>query len=59
MEYYTEEGNSSLNNETDASQMQYGDEEEDDEDFCRYRKDQIYSEIDFMKRKTKIACTLG
>lgn len=58
MEYYTEEGTSSLNNESDASEMQYQDGDED-EDFCRYRKEQIFQEIDFMKRKTKIACTLG
>lgn len=57
MEYYTEEGTSSLNNESDASEMHY--EEECDEDFCKYRKEQIFQEIDFMKRKTKIACTLG
>jgi hypothetical protein len=57
MEYYTEEATSSLNNESDASEMHY--EEEGDEDFCRYRKEQIFQEIDFMKRKTKIACTLG
>jgi len=57
MEYYTEEGTSSLNNESEASEMQY--EEEGEEDFCKYRKEQIFQEIDFMKRKTKIACTLG
>ena len=59
MEYYTEEGTSSLNNVSDsgASEMPY--EEEGEEDFCKYRKEQIFQEIDFMKRKTKIACTLG
>ena len=41
MEYYTEEGTSSLNNESDASELQY-DGEEGDEDFCRYRKEQIF-----------------
>lgn len=58
MEYYTEEGNSSLNNESENSQI-YGEEEDQDEDFCRYRKDQIFTDIDFTKRKTKIACTIG
>lgn len=59
MEYYTEEATSSLNNvsESGASEMNY--EEEGEDDFCRYRKEQIFQEIDFMKRKTKIACTLG
>ena len=60
MEYYTEEGSSSLNNGT--SSQASGDldyEEEGEEDFCKYRKEQIFQEIDFMKRKTKIACTIG
>jgi hypothetical protein len=41
MEYYTEEGASSLNNITnsDNSDMQYDDEEDE---FCRYRKEQIF-----------------
>jgi len=58
MEYYTEEATSSLNNESDASEIHHYQDEEDD-DYCRYRKDQIFQEIDFMKRKTKICCTLG
>lgn len=57
-QYYNEEATSSLNNDSQASQLQY-EETEEEEDFCRYRKDQIYTDIDFMKRKTKIACTLG
>jgi hypothetical protein len=32
---------------------------EEDEEFRRFRKEQIFSEIDFTKRKTKIACTIG
>mgnify|MGYP000975468989 CR=1 FL=1 len=59
MEYYTEEATSSLNNESDASDMQHYEEGCDEDDFCKYRKEQIFQEIDFMKRKTKIACTLG
>ena len=59
MEYYTEAG-SSLNEGSD-SQCSGGTEYEDegDEDYCKYRKEQIFAEIDFMKRKTKIACTIG
>jgi len=37
MEYYTEEAASSLNNESDASEMQY--EEDHVEEFCKYRKE--------------------
>jgi hypothetical protein len=58
MEYYTEEATSSLNNESEASGL-YQEAEEGEEDFCRYHKEQIFQEIDFMKRKTKIACTIG
>ena len=60
MEYYTEEGTSSLNNGSETqngSEMNY--EEEGEEEYCRYRKEQIFQEIDFMKRKSKITCTLG
>ena len=60
MEYYTEETSSCLNNGT--SSQASGDidyVEEAEEDFCKYRKEQIFTEIDFMKRKTKIACTIG
>jgi hypothetical protein len=58
-QYYNEEPTSSLNNDSQASEQVYDCEDDDDQDFCRYRKDQIFAEIDFMKRKTKIACTLG
>lgn len=40
-----------------GSELNY--EEEGEEEYCRYRKEQIFQEIDFMKRKTKITCTLG
>lgn len=59
MEYYTEEATSSLNNVSDSGASEMGYEEEGIDDFCRYRKEQIFQEIYFMKRKTKIACTLG
>lgn len=32
---------------------------DEDNEFCRFRKEQIFQEIDFTKRKSKIACTLG
>lgn len=60
MEYYTEEGTSSLQNRSDSEgsgDLEY--EEDCEDDFCKYRKEQIFQEIDFMKRKTKIACTIG
>lgn len=56
MEYYTEDGSDSLQNgESHGSDLGYDDED----DFTKYRKEQIFAEIDFMKRKTKIACTIG
>ena len=56
LEYYTEDGSSSLNNgESQGSYMGY----DEDDEYCRYRRDQIFQQIDFMKRKTKIACTIG
>jgi hypothetical protein len=56
MEYYTEEGTSSLNNTDSRSQLQYDD---DEDDYCKYRREQIFNEVDYTKRKTKIACSLG
>lgn len=39
LEYYTEDGSSSLNNgESQGSEMGY----DDDDDYCRYHKDQIF-----------------
>lgn len=54
MEYYSEEATSTI--QTDSQQSCY---EEEEDDFCRYHKDQIYTETDFLKRKTKICCSLG
>ena len=55
LDYYTEDESSTLNNgESQGSDLGY-----DEEEFARYRKEQIFQEIDFMKRKTKIACTIG
>ena len=58
MEYYTEAA-SSLNEGSDLQCSGDDYEDEGDDDYCRYRKEQIFAEIDFMKRKTKIACTIG
>ena len=60
VDYYTEDGSSSLSNPIN-SRGSHMYEEEDDDEFggTRYRKEQIFSDIDFTRRKTKIACTLG
>lgn len=56
LEYYSEEGSSQLENgESRTSELPYDDYEDD----TRYRRDQIFTKIDFTKRKTKVACTLG
>lgn len=57
MEYYTEDGSSELNNgdSQNSDDMAYGEEEE----YCKYQKEQIFQEVDLIKRKTKIACTMG
>ena len=50
MEYYTEEGTSSLNNGSETqngSEINY--EEEGEEEYCRYRKEQIFQEIVLLK----------
>lgn len=33
--------------------------EEEEEEFQKIRKEHVFSEIDFTKRKSKIICTLG
>lgn len=61
MEYYTEEATSSINNDSESATEIYQEEEvPEDEEYQRYRKEQIFSELDYInKRKTKIACTIG
>ena len=58
VDYYTEDGSESLSNPINSrgSHMY-----EDEEEYAgtKYRKDQIFADIDFSRRKTKIACTLG
>ena len=34
-------------------------EEEEEEEFQKIRKEHVFAEIDFTKRKSKIVCTLG
>ena len=34
-------------------------EEEEDEEFQKIRKEHVFNPIDYTKRKTSIACTLG
>jgi hypothetical protein len=34
-------------------------EYEEEEEYLKIRKEHVFSEIDFTKRKTKIVCTLG
>ena len=58
MEYYNEDNSNSMNERSESGiSVQY--EEVTDEDYLRYHKEQIFSDIDYTKRKVKIACTLG
>jgi hypothetical protein len=41
MEYYTEEATSSLNNVTESGASEVYDEDGED-DFCKYRKEQVF-----------------
>lgn len=34
-------------------------EEEEEEEFQKIRREHVFAEIDFTKRKSKIICTLG
>ena len=34
-------------------------EEEDEEEYQKIRRDHVFGEIDYSKRKSKIVCTLG
>ena len=56
MEYYTE-GSSELNNADSQNSDEVG--YEDEEDYFKYQKEQIFQEVDLLKRKTKIAVTIG
>ncbi len=51
---YTEEENELAAN--GESVLEY---EEDEEEYLKIRRDQVFGEIDFTKRKCKIVCTLG
>ena len=54
---YTEDGSSTLNNEGESYGSELG--YEDEEDFVRYRKEQIFQDLEKNKNKTKIGCTIG
>lgn len=51
-EQYTENDDGNGNGD---SVLEY----EEEEEFQKIRKDHVFSEIDFTKRKSKIICTLG
>ena len=50
-EQYTDEGL----NENGDSVLEY----EEDEEFQKIRREHVFAEIDFTKRKSKIVCTVG
>jgi hypothetical protein len=47
--------------EEDIDEEECGEEygEEEDEEFQKIRREHVFAEIDFTKRKSKIICTLG
>jgi hypothetical protein len=52
-EQYTEEEGEMVGN--GDSVLDY----EDEEEFLKIRKEHVFGEIDFTKRKSKIVCTIG
>lgn len=53
---YTESGENDINpNNVTDSALEY----EDEEEYLKVRKEHVFSEIDYNKRKCKIICTLG
>lgn len=54
LEQYTDADNGTGNG--DSEMLDY---EDDDEEFQKIRKEHVFAEIDFTKRKSKIVCTLG
>ncbi len=53
---YTEAGENDINaNNVTDSQLEY----EDEEEYLKVRKEHVFGEIDYTKRKCKIICTLG
>ena len=53
MEQYTEEEGEMAGNGDSVLEF------EEEEEFLKVRKEHVFGEIDFTKRKSKIACTLG
>ena len=59
LEYQSGDGSSELDyGESHGSELGYDDEDEYGR-YPKYRKEQIFQPIDFMKLKTKICCTIG
>jgi hypothetical protein len=58
---YNEEGNdqyTEVENGTGNGSSNF-DYEDEEEEFQKIRKEHVFAEIDFTKRKSKIVCTLG
>lgn len=53
MEQYTDGDNGTGNGDSEV--LEY----EEDEEFQKIRKEHVFADIDFTKRKSKIVCTLG
>ncbi len=53
-EQYSTEGGDDINGNGGDSVLDY-----EDEEFQKIRKEHVFAEIDFTKRKSKIICTLG
>ncbi len=54
-EQYTTDEGGEINGGSGDSVMEY----EEEEEFQKIRKEHVFAEIDFTKRKSKIICTLG
>jgi hypothetical protein len=48
-----------LEYEEEEEEGEEEEEEEEDEEFQKIRREHVFAEIDFTKRKSKIICTLG
>ena len=51
---------SQVDGSSNADGQEYGEEEGDQEiELTKIKRENVFSQIDFTKRKTKIVCTLG
>ena len=48
-----------LEYEEEEEEGEEEEEEEEEEEFQKIRREHVFAEIDFTKRKSKIICTLG